>query len=70
MRSIQEFLYLRHGETVGLSDDGDDVDLVAELSHEVNIQGLQTVSVRRDEVKTAVNSVVDDVLSVQAALIF
>ena len=32
------------GEGVRLGDDGDDVDLVVQLLHELNIQGLQTVA--------------------------
>jgi len=58
-----------HGETVGLGDHGDDVHLVAQLLHEVNVQRLEFVSVGRDEVKAAVDSIVNDVLPVEAALV-
>ncbi len=43
--------------------------LIRQLLHEVNIEGLETVPVRGDEVEAAVDPVVHNVLPVQAALV-
>ena len=41
---------------VGLPDDWDDVDLLVDLLHHLQVQGLQAVACGGDEVKTSVNS--------------
>jgi hypothetical protein len=43
--------------------------LIRKLLHEVNIEGLEAVPVRGDEVEAAVDTVVHNVLPVQAALV-
>ena len=43
--------------------------LIAELLHDLDIEGLEAVAVGADEVEAAVDAVVDDVLAVQPALV-
>ena len=43
--------------------------LVAELPEDLDVKGLESVSVGVDEVEAAVHAVVHDVLAVQAALV-
>ena len=54
-----EFLDLPHGEAIRLGDDGDDVDLAAQLLHELQVQRLQSVAVGRDKIQAAVHSVIN-----------
>ena len=49
---VVQFLLI---DGVGLGDDGDDVDLAVELLHADQVETLEAVSVRRDEVQARVN---------------
>ena len=49
-----EGLHLRSGEGVGLADDGDDVDAVPEPLHQLQVQGLEAVTHRGEEVEQRV----------------
>jgi hypothetical protein len=46
-------------EGVSLSDDGDQVDTSAELLHDFNVQGLEAVAGRTDEVQASVHTEID-----------
>jgi len=46
-------------EGVGLGDNGDQVDTGAQALHDLNVEGLQGVSSRSDEVQAGVNAHVD-----------
>lgn len=56
-----ERLLLLDGETVGLCDDGDDVDHVAELFHDDHVNGAERVTGGVEEVQAAVDTGVLDV---------
>ena len=66
---LLEFGDLLLAQAVRLCDDRHDADLVRELLHDLDVQGLEAVTVRVNEVEAAVDPVVDDVLAIQAALI-
>jgi len=50
-------------ESVGLGNDGDQVDSRAQSLHDLDIKGLQGVAGRTDEVQTGVDTEVDLVLA-------
>jgi hypothetical protein len=54
--------------SVGLGNDGDQVDLGVELLHDLNVEGLQRVAGRLDEVDNCVNAVVYDIHAVHLIL--
>lgn len=56
------------GKSVRLGDDGNQVDLGMESSHDLNIQGLQRVTSGLNEENTGVNSVVNNVHPVDLVL--
>lgn len=49
-----EGLHLGPSEGVGLADDGDDVDAVPEPLHQLQVQGLEAVAHRGEEVEERV----------------
>ena len=53
-----EHVDLLDGAGVRLADDGDDVDLLVDLLHNLHVQRLQTVASGRDEVEAGVHSAV------------
>ena len=60
-RCLKSHLCLEHVDLldsagVGLPDDWDDVDLLVDLLHHLDVQGLQAVACRGDEVQTGVHS--------------
>lgn len=59
--AVLELLALLKGEGVGLCDDRDDVDGLAELLEYDNIDGLEAVTRGRNEVETAVDAGILDV---------
>lgn len=59
--AILELLALLECERVGLCDDGNDVDGLAQLLEDDNIDGLEAVAGWRNEVETAVDAGVLDV---------
>jgi hypothetical protein len=59
--AVLELLALLKREGVGLCDDGDNVDSLAQLLENDNVDGLKTVTRWGDEVETAVNTGVLDV---------
>ena len=50
-----EGLHLGPGEGVRLADDGDDVDAVSESLHQLQVQGLEAVTHRGEEVEERVD---------------
>ena len=50
-----EGLHLGPGEGVGLADDGDDVDAVPQPLHQLEVQGLEAVTHRAEEVEERVD---------------
>ena len=63
MYNVSPYLSFEHvdlldGAGVRLADDGDDVDLLVDLLHNLHIQRLQTVARGRDEVEAGVHSAV------------
>ena len=61
-------LDLLRGEAVGFGNDGDKVHFVLEASQELEVDLPKTVAVGRNEVEAAVDSRIDNVLPVEAAL--
>lgn len=61
-------LLMGHG--IALGDDGDQVDLVVQALHELDIQGLQRVSSRGDEVQAGIDTEVSDLATVDPVLLF
>jgi hypothetical protein len=59
--AVLELLALLECERVGLCDDWNDVDSLAQLLENNNVDGLEAVAGRRNEVKTAVDAGVLDV---------
>lgn len=59
--AVLELLALLKRKGVGLCDDWDNVDGLAQLLEDDNIDRLETVARRRDEVEAAVNAGVLDV---------
>lgn len=59
--AVLELLTLLKSERVGLGDDGDNVDGLAQLLENDDIDRLQAVARRRDEVKAAVDTGILDV---------
>lgn len=59
--AVLELLALLESERVGLGDDWHDVDGLAQLLENDNIDGLEAVTGGRNEVKTAVDAGVLDV---------
>ena len=59
--AILELLTLLESERVGLCDDRDNVDSLAQLLEDDNVNGLEAVTGGRDEVKTAVDAGILDV---------
>ena len=59
--AILELLALLESERVGLCDDGNNVDGLAQLLEDDDVNGLEAVAGRRDEVKAAVDAGVLDV---------
>jgi hypothetical protein len=55
-------------EGVGLGDDGDEVDLGMQAAHDLDVQRLQRVAGRLDEVDAGVDAIVDDVGAVDLVL--
>ena len=49
-------VHFLHGAGVRLAYDGDDVDLLVDLLHHLNIQGLEAVACGGDKVETGVHS--------------
>jgi hypothetical protein len=43
--------------------------LIAQLPHHFDVQGLESMAIRIDEVETAVDSVVNNVLAVEATFV-
>jgi len=56
------------GESVGLGDDGDKVDLGVQAAHDLDIKRLERVTSRLNEVDTGVDAVVDNVHAVDLVL--
>ena len=56
------------GESVGLGDDWDEVDLGVKSTHDLDVQGLERVAGRLNEVDTSMHAVVDDVHPVHLVL--
>lgn len=56
------------GQCIGLGNDGDQVDLGVQAAHHLDVQGLQGVAGRLDEVNTGVDAVVDNVAAVDLVL--
>lgn len=61
LNAVLELLALLKSERVGLGDDGNNVDGLAQLLENDDIDGLQAVARRRDEVKAAVDTGILDV---------
>ena len=59
--AVLELLTLLECERVGLCNDGNDVDGLAQLLEDDNVNGLETVAGGRDEVETAVDAGILDV---------
>ena len=58
---VLELGTLLESQAVALGDDGYDVDKLAQLLEDDNVDGLEAVAGRRNEVKTAVDAGVLDV---------
>lgn len=56
------------GQGVGLGDDRNQVDLGVQPAHDFDIQRLQRVACRLNKVDTGMNSVVDNIHSVDLVL--
>lgn len=56
VNTLLEFLTLRKGETVTLSNDRHDVDIVLKFLQDRDVDWLETVASRLDEEETAVNT--------------
>jgi hypothetical protein len=59
--AVLELLALLEGERIGLCNDWHDVDGLAQLLENDNVDGLETVAGGRNKVKTAVDAGVLDV---------
>lgn len=59
--AVLELLTLLKGEGVGLCNDWDNVDGLAQLLEDDNVNRLEAMARRRDEVETAVDASVLDV---------
>lgn len=57
------------GQAVCLRDDRHNIHFGVQLLHELNVQRLHAVAERRDKVEAAVNAIVHNVASIQAALV-
>lgn len=66
--SLLEHGYLLVCQGVRLSDDWDQVDLGVQSSHDLNVEWLQRVACRLNEIDTCMNTVVDDVHAVDLIL--
>jgi hypothetical protein len=56
------------GQGISLGNDGNEVNLGVETAHNLNVQGLQGVARRLNEVDTGVDAVVDNVAAVDLVL--
>ena len=56
------------GQGISLSNDGDQVDLGMQSAHHLNVERLERVASRLDEVHTGVHTVVDNVHAVDLVL--
>lgn len=52
-------------QSIGLSNDGDQVDACAQLLHDLNVEGLQGVASRTDEIQASVHTKVDLLLTLR-----
>ena len=68
MSSLWWSTNLSFGQCVSLGDDRDEVDLVLKPSEELEVDLPEAVAVRGNEVETAVDSSIDDALTIEAAL--
>ena len=68
MSSLWWSTNLSFGQCVSLGDDRDEVDLVLKPSEELEVDLPEAVAVRGNEVEAAVDSSVDDALTIEAAL--
>lgn len=66
--SLLEQSNLLVGQSIGLRDDGDQVDLGVQAAHNLDIQRLEGVASRLNEVDTGVDAVVDNVAAVDLVL--
>lgn len=66
--SLLEQSHFFVGQGVGLGDDGNQVDLGVQPAHHFDIQRLQRVSSWLNKVDTGMNSVVDNIHSVDLVL--
>ena len=55
-------------DCVSLGNNGDQIDLGVQLLHDLNIEGLERVAGRLDEVDNGMNAVVDNVHAVDLVL--
>lgn len=65
-----EVFPLLNGQAVALGDDGNDVDDLAELLHDDDIEGPKGVAGRVDEEESAVDAGVDNVLVAHGGELF
>lgn len=73
MKRADSYPLLEHGDfivgqSIGLGDHWNQVDLVVQSAHNFNVEGLQRVAGGLDEVDTGVDTVVDDVCTVDFVL--
>ena len=73
LRDIKTYTLLEQcnffiGKSVGLGNNRDEVDLGVKSAHDLNIEGLERVAGRLDEVDTGVHAVIDNVHAVDLVL--
>ena len=67
--SLLERSALVFGKGIALCNHGNQVDLVGELPHELDVDGLEAVACGLDKVKAGMDAVVDELVAVDAVLL-
>ena len=68
--SLLERRHFIVGQRICLGDDGNQIDLGVKATHDLDVEWLQRVASRLDEVHASMNSVIHDVHSVDFVLSF